>query len=190
MKTSSIQPLQKIYRREIEVALKELGNLKKDSFYSVPKITWWILTYVELYKYSHDHRHVSSCIEGMGCSCSWDSPESKFSDLYSGLKEVVDLFQHEKYFREELSVLEKVRDDYTALMQWLKKNEKLGTEEFFLFWIEWYEGDNEIVKPFLMGWGDLEIKFKAEEWQNTIRFCEVFNELYWTSDACIKNENR
>ena len=185
MSTSSIHPHRQLYLREIEEAFELFGTLSKDGFYNVPKLTWWILKYEELYEYSYNHRHVGSCIDGMGCSCSWDSPESRFSELYSGVKEVVDLHQHEQYFKQELAVLENVRHDHPALMQWLKKNETLGSWDFLMFWIEeWYDEEEKTVTPYLFNLRDRNLKFKAEEWQNTIRFCEEFNELYWTSDAC------
>ena len=182
MNTSSIHPHRNLFLREIEEAFQVLQGLEKDGFYNVPKITWWILKYEELYDYSYNHRHINSCFEGMGCCCTDKNPEMKFSSLYSSLKEVIDLHSHEKYFKEELSVFEKIRNDHPALMQWLKKNETLGSWDFLLFWLEWLE-EKDVVNPFITDWPD-EFRFKAEEWKNTIKFCEVFNEIYWKSDAC------
>lgn len=187
MSTSSIDPHRELYLREIDEAFEIFDTLKKNDFYNIPKITWWILRYEELYEYSFNHRHVGSCIEGMGCSCSWDAPESRFSNLYSGIQDVLNLHQYEQYFREELVVLENVREDYPALMQWLKKNEKLGCEDFLLFWLEWLPEDGNTVIPYIMSWPDHDIRFKTEEWSHTISFCEVFNDIYWTSDASSNN---
>src|SRR5690606_26437321 len=106
------------------------------------------------------------------------------SDLHSELKEIVGLHQYEEYFREELEVLENVRDDHPALMQWLKKNEQLGADDFLIFWTEWLDEDDTIVKPWIMKEKDLGIKFRPEEWKNTIKFIEEFNEIYWNSEAC------
>lgn len=184
MSTSFLHPHRKLYLREIEEAFEVFKGLKKDDFYNIPKITWWILKYEELYEYSHNHRHVGSCIDGMGCACCWDAPESRFSSLYSSLQDVVELYKHEKYFKEENVIFDQVKDDHPALMQWLKKNEALGSEEFLLFWMEWYREDRNDVRPYIMSWPIHDIQFKGEEWKNTIRFCEVFNELYWTSDVC------
>ncbi len=187
MSTSTPHPLHNLYRLEIEEALEELQHLQKDGFYNVPKITWWILKFDELYEYSYIHRHVGSCIDGMGCNCCWDAPESRFSDLYTVLQEVVQLYSYNNYYRNELDVLEQVRDDHPALMQWLRKNEKLGSEDFLLFWIEWLEEENT-VKPFVLGWKDLDIKFRSEEWKNTIKFLEEFNDLYWDSEVCMASD--
>ncbi|WP_029036958.1 hypothetical protein [Salinimicrobium xinjiangense] len=111
MSTSTVHPHRNLYLREIEEAFELFESLKKDGFYNVPKITWWILKYEELYEYSHDHRHVGSCIDGMGCECCWDAPESRLSSLYSSLEDVVELYEHEKYFKEENAIFEQVKDD-------------------------------------------------------------------------------
>lgn len=171
-------------RREIEEARELLRSFQKDGFYTVPKVTWWLLNYEEIYKYSYENRHTGSCIEGMGCGCSWDAPESRFNDLHSALKEIVVLHEYEDYFRKELEILENVREDHPALMQWLKKNEKLGTEDFFLFWTEWLEEEDNIVKPWIHKEQNLGIKFRAEEWKNIIKFLQEFNEIYWDSEVC------
>ena len=184
MSTSILHPYRNLFLKEIEEAFEVLKGLKKNGFHNVPKITWWILKYEELYHYSYNHRHVNSCIEGMGCCCPDKNPEMRFSSLYSSLEEIVDLHSYEKYFKEELSVFENAKNDYTAHMQWLKRNETLGTEDFLMFWIEeWYNKEKQTVTPYLYALQDLDVKFKAEEWKNTIRFCEKFNEIYWTSDA-------
>ncbi len=188
MSTSNLHPHRNLYLREIEEAFEVLEDLKKEGFYNVPKITWWILKYEDLYDYSYNHRHVNSCFDGMSCCCTDKNPEMRFSSLYSSLEEVTDLHRHEKYFKEELSIFENLKDDYPALQQWLKKNETLGSRDFLLFWLEWLEEEKGIVNPFIMHWQD-EFIFKAEEWKNTIRFCEVFNEIYWTSDACPENRS-
>ena len=173
-------------RREIQEARELLISFQKDDFYTVHKITWWVLNYKELSIYSYENRHTGSCVEGMGCGCSWDAPESKFSDLHSALKEIIDLHQYEDYFREELEVLENVREDHPALMQWLKKNENLGTEDFFLFWTEWLEEKDEIIVPWILNEKDIGLKFKAEEWKYTIEFLKEFNEIYWESEVGSK----
>ena len=166
-------------RKEIQEALENLKCLKKDGFMNIPKLTWWVLNFEELSHYCDKNRHYGSCYEGMTCPCISNNPENRFNFLYPSLQEIIELHKYEEYFRQEMFVLENVREDYPALMQWLKKNEKLGTKDFFLFWIEWYEEDLETVKPFVLNEQSLDIKFKAGEWQNTINFLEAFNEFYY-----------
>ena len=166
-------------RKEIDEALENLKSLKKNGFMNIPKLTWWVLNYEELYQYCDKNRYKGSCYEGMTCPCISNNPENRFNFLYPSLQEIIELHMYEDYFRQEMAVLENVRDDYPALMQWLKKNEVLGTEDFILFWIEWYEDELETVKPFVLNEQGLDIKFKAGEWQNTINFLEAFNEFYY-----------
>ncbi|MDX1718715.1 MAG: hypothetical protein R3353_01015 [Salegentibacter mishustinae] len=175
----SENPLKEITRKEIKDALLELENLEKDGFYNIPNITWWMLSFEDLAQYCRENWMNDSCFGDLPYSCVLDSPENKFRGLHEDLKEVIELHEYESYFKKELVELKVVRDDYPALMQWLKKNEKLGTEDFILFWIEWLEEDHSYVKPFIPELEKHDIRFKAEEWENTIRFCEVFNELYY-----------
>lgn len=179
MNTSTVHRYRNIYLKDIEQAFEALKDLKKDGFYSIPKITWWTLKYEDLYEYSSNHRHVNSCIEGMGCCCTDNNPEMKFSSLYSSLEEVVDLHRHEKYFEEEIKTFNSINEDAQRLIEWIRKNETLGSWNYLLFWLEWVEEEKSIVNPYIINWQD-EFIFKVEEWKNTIAFCKIFNEIYWT----------
>ncbi|MCG9971149.1 hypothetical protein [Christiangramia crocea] len=183
MNIATVHPHRNLYLKEIEEAFEVLEGLKKKGFYDVPKITWWILKYEELYHYSYNQRHVNSCYEGMGCCCTNKSPEMRFSSLYTSLEKIVDLYSHERYFEGEIKAFEQLNDNHQSLMRWLKKNEYLGSEEFLLFWLEWLDEKKEVVNPYIMNWQD-EFIFKAEDWKNTISFCKAFNSIYWTSDIC------
>jgi len=107
-------------------------------------------------------------------------------DFYEDLEEVTELHKKENYFKEQMEKLEVVRDDYPALMQWLQQNEKLGTEDFIIFWVEWLEED-DIVNPGINIFPNVEVKILAKEFGSTIQFLEVFNELYWASGLCKEN---
>lgn len=181
----SSKDLKQIYRREIKDALLELENSEKDGFYNVPRITWWTLTFEDLAQYCRENWLDGSCFGDLPCSCVLNSPENKFRDLHDDLNEAIELHEYESYFEKELAELEIVRDDYPALLQWLKKNEKLGADTFLLFWIDWLDEDNRFINPQVSGWEGRDLKFRPEEWKNSIQFCEAFNELYWNSDACM-----
>ncbi|WP_282018177.1 hypothetical protein [Salegentibacter mishustinae] len=184
MPESSKDPMKVISRREIKDALLELGNLEKDGFYSIPKITWWFLTFEDLAQYCRENWRNDSCFGDLPCSCVLNSPEYRFKHVCDSLMEVIELHEYESYFEKELAQLEIVRDDYPALIQWLKKNEKLGKDTFLLFWIDWWDEDNRFINPQASGWEGHNLKFRPEEWKNSIQFCEAFNELYLSSDVC------
>ena len=71
-----------------------------------------------------------SCFSNLSCSFVLNSPEKKFNYLHTSLSRIIELHEYEKYFQEELSILEKVKEEHQTLMQWLKKNEKSGTDDF------------------------------------------------------------
>ncbi len=170
----------------IDFALEELKDLKENGFHTIPKIHWWLLKYNDLYKYCKENWNNGSCFGELACSHTLGSEEDKFRDFYESLEEVADLHKKEAYFKEQMQVLEKVRDHSLALMKWLLHNEKLGVEDFLIFWIEWLEEDN-VVNPNITNFPNIEMKILAKEFESTIQFLEVFNELYWTSGLCKEN---
>ena len=111
------------------------------------------------------------------------SDESKFNDLYKILEDIAEMHKKELYISAQLDILKKVETDSPALMQWLKKNEKFGTEDFFTFWTEWSQEDNTI-EPFLPQFEGVKITLDPKEFEFTISFLKEFDSQYWTSDIC------
>lgn len=177
MRPNLPHPQRDDFHVEIDIAILELIQLEQEGFYNIPRISWWNLKYQNLHEYCYKYRHTDSCHEDMGCGCSSNSPENTFQGLYSCLDEVLDLYMHEKYFEQELERFEYIKGNDTLINQWLLKNSKLGNEDFILFWIEWYDEDENCVKPFICNWDELGIKFKNTEWISTIKFLELYNEL-------------
>lgn len=172
-----------LHRREIEEAREILQSLKIDNFYTVPKVTWWLLKYYDLYKYCKENWNNCSCFGELPCSHTLGSEENKFLDFYKSLEKVADLHKKEPYFREQLQLFEKVRNDSSALMKWLLHNAKLGSEEFLIFWVEWLEEEQNIVDPAINNWKNIKIIFREEEWKHTIKFLKVFNDLFWKLES-------
>ena len=83
MKPNPKHPQRDKYQEEIDEAIQELIQLEKEGFYNIPKVSWWNLKYRNLDAYCFEYRHTDSCIEGMGCGCAWNSPESTFHELFS-----------------------------------------------------------------------------------------------------------
>ena len=86
----------------------------------------------------------------MGLEYLFPGQKKVFADWFSGAIEI----EMKRYFQEELSVFENVRDDHLALMQWLKKNETLESWAFLLFWMEWLEEEKAVVNPYITNWQD------------------------------------
>lgn len=170
----------------IQTSITELRDLAEDGVHSINKINWWLLKHYELYKCCKENWNNCSCFGELPCSHTMGSDEDKFRDFYKSLEEIADMHKKETYFREQMQVFEKVRDDAPELTKWLLQNEKLGVEDFLIFWIEWLEEDN-LVNPNIKKFPNIEVKISAKEFESTIQFMEVFNELYWTSGLCKEN---
>lgn len=150
-------------RQNIHFALEELKNFKEDGFLTIPKINRWLLKYYGLYKYCKENWNNCSCVGELPCNHTLGSEEDKFRDFHESLEKVADLHKKEPYFQEQMLVFDTVCNDSQSLMQWLLHNEKLGVDDFLIFWIEWLEEDHT-VKPFILDWSEIDMKFSAEEW--------------------------
>lgn len=170
----------------INTSITELKSLRTNEIYSIARINWWLLKYYELYKYCKENWNNCSCFGELPCSHTMGSDMDKFRDFYESLEEVADLHKKEPYFQEQMQVFDKIRDESLAHMKWLLQNEKLGVEDFLIFWIEWLE-EEDVVNPGINLFTNIEVKFSAKEFESTIQFLEVFNELYWTSGLCKEN---
>ncbi|WP_300435912.1 hypothetical protein [Christiangramia sp.] len=169
--------------KRINSAIEELKSLQISDGISMAKINWWLLKHDKLYSYCKENWNNASCFEELPCFHTLNSVENKFLDFYKSLEEVAEMHKKETYFQDQLELLKKVESDSPALMQWLKKNEKLGTEDFFTFWSEWLQEHNSI-EPFLPQFEDVKVKLDPKEFEFTVRFLEEFDRLYWTSDIC------
>lgn len=167
----------------IQDSITDLRDLAEEGVHTIPKINWWLLKHYELYKYCKENWNNGSCFGEFPCNHTMGSDMDNFRHFYDDLEEVVDLHNNEPYFREQMQVFEKVRDDAPELTKWLLQNETLGGEDFVIFWIEWLEEEN-VVNPGINLFPNIKVKFSAKEFESTIHFLEVFNELYWTSGLC------
>jgi hypothetical protein len=176
MKPNTAHPDRDSYHIKIDRALNELIHLEVDGLYSIAKISWWVMKYEELSIYSYNYRHTDSCLKDMSCGCAWKSYESKFTDLYSNLEDILDLHKYEKYFEAELETFKGLQTD-TSKISWYRKNEKFGNEKFILFWIEWIDEEYNLVDPAINNWENLNIIFSGKEWKHSIKFLQIFNEI-------------
>ena len=172
---------------QIQESINNFKSLSLKGIHTIVKINWWLLKYYDLYKYCNENWNNGSCFGELACSHTIGSEMDKFRDFYESLEEVANLHKKETYFREQMQILEIVRNDSPALMKWMLQNEKLGVEDFLIFWIEWYEEERKVLDPNINNWEKQKILFKADEWKYTIKFLKVFNELYWTSEICKEN---
>jgi hypothetical protein len=169
--------------QEIQFSLEELKNLREDRIHNMSMINWWLLKYYNLYKYCRENWNKGSCFGELACSHTMGSELDKFRNFYESLDDVTELHKKEPYLYGQMKVYEEVQHDSLALNKWLLQNEKYGTEDFLIFWIEWLEED-DIVNPNISYFSNVEVKVLAKEFKSTIQFLEIFNDLYWTSEIC------
>lgn len=173
------------HRKAIEAAILELIKLGKNEVHTVPKVNWWLLKYENLYHYCKENWNMGSCIGDLPCCYTIGSPEDKFRDLYKVLDELTVFHKNEKTFDLVMEEFYQVENKPASLLEWLKKNEHAGSDEYLLFWIDWAE-DDKFITPFPMPFEEVEIKIAQGEFKNTLKFLQTFNKYYWDSSLADK----
>lgn len=169
---------------------KELLNLSSVSVFRIAQIEWWLLKYEGEYKRIHQIEQSKYLYEIDGevvrlpdyIGCRTD--EEKFIDTYQRLDELTQLHKNEEYFKQEMAIYQKVKNNPDLVQDWLKKNEQFGTKDYILFLTEYldYIIDNTEyhLKVFFLGDKELEVYVDREDFKYTIEFLEAFNDIYWS----------
>ena len=169
--------------------IEELKSLSNDSIFSIDKIEWWLLKHETFYKQTkriNDSKHlyeIDDRIVRLPDNIGNPSDEEKFIDVYESLNNLSQLHRNESYFKQEMAIYDRIKNKPQKVKQWLKKNEKLGTEDYVTFLIDYLDylgGDNEYhLNVFFLKNDNLDFYVDREDFKYTIRFLETFTELYW-----------
>ena len=120
----------------------------------------------------------------MGCACSMNSEEAKFSFLYEELSKISEMHKLESYAKDELNTYEVIKVNNSEIKDWLIKNEKIASEElacFLIDYLDYSENDKEIYH--LLAYRNVEHKIEIfiqrNDFKNLIAFKQLFDELYY-----------
>ena len=108
------------------------------------------------------------------------SKETQFLDLYTELNTINNLYQKEKYFQLQVEIFSALKSS-SGIKKWLKRNEKLGTEEFVCFEIDYLDYAEEcyhlqIINPTKR----IEsISIERDDFKYTLEFLKTFNNNYY-----------
>lgn len=169
----------------MEKIINELILLGNNNILSIAKIEWWLLKNKEYYKYCRENNiKINSCFHEIGCACSMNSVEAKFSFLYEELSKISEKHKLESYAKEELKTYEVIKVNNIEIKNWLIKNEKMAGEElacFLIDYLDYSENENEIYH--LLAYRNveqkLEIFIQRNDFENVIEYKELFDELYY-----------
>lgn len=160
--------------------------LKHYEILSMDKINWWLLKYYENYKatkkleqskYLYD---IESIIVRLP-EKSLKNTNELFLDIYDALEMLAEFHKNESYFEKEVKLYVEVKNSKNLLQKWLKRNETLGSEIYACFIIDYldYSEDPFHLNVFIHSIREIEIYVDGKDFENTVQFLEIFNELYW-----------
>ncbi len=169
--------------------INELNSLSADSVFRIARIEWWLLKYQDNYKKAKQIQYSKHLYEIEGETVrlpdNFDnpSPEEKFINVYDSLYKLTKLHRKEDYFKQEMAIYKDIVNEPLKVKRWIKKNEKLGAEDYVCFLIDYLDydiNDNKYhLSVFFLENEELNVFVDREDFKHTIGFLEVFNDLYW-----------
>lgn len=171
--------------------VKELLNLGDGELYSMEKIHWWLLKYENIYQSMNEEeqsKYITTLNDG---SIARLPPPGKppevqtFTCIYEALDILSNFHRNEKYFQQEMMRYRKIStSDFSSQINWLSKNEKLGSEGYACFLLDYldYSDTPEHLNVFFLHSKNLEFYVHKTDFKYTLRFLDVFRDLYWEKD--------
>ena len=175
-----------------------LSFFTSQKVFKISKIEWWLLKYSEFYKRTSDFvysQHLFKMDDGSTVRLppfGEPTDQEKFLDLYKALDIICEFHRNEKYFKQELTDYQKIKDSQSDLKKWIAKNECLGAEKYICFLVDYldYSENAEHLNIYVHSSKELEIYIARQDFKNTIEFLEIFNELYWEKEILPESLER
>lgn len=178
----------------------EFLDLSINRIFEMSKIEYWLLKYSELYKKTYEFVHSQHLFTTDDSSVIRLPPFGKptaeeiFLDLYKVLETISEFHRNEKYFEQEIVEYHKIKNSHSKLKNWILKNEKLGTEKYVCFLIDYLDYDEndeeEHLNVYVHNSKDFDIYIDQKDFKNTIDFIQTFNELYWTDENPLELQTK
>lgn len=167
-------------------ATQEFKLYSTENIYTIDQIKSWLEQHDDLYEYAKLNWNNGSCFGNLPCSHTLNNELSKFIDFYNALKRIVDFHEYEAYFWQELEEYQLIKDNPLKLKEWVKRNERLGSEEFVCFFSSYLDyldySDTETpyhLNVFTLYFNEFDVFVDRNCFVNTIAFLEIFNKLFW-----------
>ena len=183
---------------QINTILKESRVFFNEKIIPITQVEWWLLKYSDFYKKTSDFvysQHLFKMDDGSIVRLppfGEPTDQDKFLDLYNALDTICEFHRNEKYFEQELTEYQKIKDSQSDLKNWITKNEDLGAEKYVCFLVDYldYSENAEHLNIYAHTSKELEIYIDRQDFRNTIKFLEIFNELYWEKEILPESLER
>lgn len=173
----------------IKEAIQVLKEYSIEHIYSIDQIKYWLEQHDDLYEYAKLNWNKGSCFGELPCSHTLNNELSKFIDFYNALQRIVVFHEYESYFWLELEEYQLIKDNPLKLKDWVKRNERLGSEEFVCFfssyldYLDYSEPETPYhLKVFISNFNEFDVYVDRKCFVNTIAFLEIFNKLFWEDE--------
>src|SRR5690606_7778884 len=131
-------------------AVKEFESLPSDGTYSLATIEWWLLKYQDEYNRikEEESKRFMYLIDGKWVRLpdylDARTPNEKFLHIYETLNIVTEFHKEEDYFKQQMAIYKRIKNDSQKVKEWLAKNEHLGAEKYFMFSLDYFGEEDEM----------------------------------------------
>ncbi|REC40201.1 hypothetical protein [Chryseobacterium sp. 5_R23647] len=168
---------------------KTLEYFKSNTLFSISELNNWLNQNENIYNYcSRNSYNISFENEDDNllklCNKYRNEDNITFCDFYEKIKELLELHKYERLTQVELEKFKKIKSNDFEIRNWLINNEKVGCEDLCVFAWEYFDDDeqtrkNKNIKLFQNSYKDIEINIRKNDFESIIKFCEIFNEMYY-----------
>lgn len=162
--------------------LEELFELSQNGLFSMNKIEWWLLKYSEVFLEleKSEQSLYFNWLAGVKTSPSLRKEKLLFIDTYRALETISKFHRNEDYLKDEVRSYNSLRHP-EKVKEWLEKNETIGSEIYACFLLDYldYSNDAKHLNVFVKDLGERSIFVDRKDFENTLLFLDIFNNLYW-----------
>lgn len=176
-----------------EKPIHSLLNLMHKGLITTPKIEWWLLKYYSLYKNLLDFaknkklNDSKNNVQRLPCTVKATKDEI-FIDVYETLDEYSKIHKLEGYFKMEVDSYQNIKDSKEGIINWVKKNEKLGADQLSTFLMNLVDIDDNEKRIHVCWISNIEIYVERKELKYLIQFSNIFYDLFWEEQVYPDSE--
>lgn len=175
----------------------ELLSLSNGDLYTMDKIRWWLLKYYKTFRVLNEGEQNKYIVQLKDGSVVRLPPFKVYTEdqvflcIYQALETLSDFHKNEEYFQKELVRYKWILgSDIHSLRKWVRDNEKIGADDYACFLLDYldYSDSPEHLNIFLLYSKDLNFYVNKEDFKYTLKFLDVFQDVYWDKDILRRFE--
>lgn len=112
--------------KNVKSAIQEFNEYSKENLYSIKQIKFWLKEHNDHCNLANLNWNNASCYDDLPCCHTLNNNQHKLIYFYESLNKISEYHQSELYFKQELIHYHNIKNNLSAVKNWLSKNGKKG----------------------------------------------------------------